>query len=189
MTYYFPFGIANKALSSSFAYTSVTASFSSSVNTDVVSASWASVAVYNGPTGDTGTSYTTADCPSGYIECPSLLATVSPGGYVKVCLDISPGCVVGFPVCPDSIPACPTPAPTTAPTPAPTPAPTEAPATPAPTEAPTPAPTAAPTPSPTEAPATPSPTPSPTQASYPCLLREVESRFEWRQRGLPTVAS
>jgi hypothetical protein len=65
MAYYFPFGVPSRALSSSFANTSVTASFSASVNTKVISASYAQVAVYNGDTGPSGDSYTTPACPSG----------------------------------------------------------------------------------------------------------------------------
>ena len=101
MTYYFPFGVNNKTLSSSFANTSVSASFSASVNTKVVSASNALVAAYPGPSGSKGTSYTTANCPSGYIPCPGL----SVPGYVLVCQELGSGCVSGFPACPSSIPS------------------------------------------------------------------------------------
>jgi hypothetical protein len=104
MSYYYPFGIASKTLSSSFANISVTASFSASVNSKAISASYANVVTYPGQTGPQGTSYTTGDCPTGYLECPDLLSSVAPA-YAKVCIEIGSGCITGFPACPESIPS------------------------------------------------------------------------------------
>ena len=105
MSYYYPFGVPNKTLSSSFASLSVTASFSASANSKAISSSYALAVTYPGASGSQGTSYSTGNCPSGYMECPDLLATVSPT-YAKVCIDLGSGCISGYPECPSSIPPC-----------------------------------------------------------------------------------
>jgi len=103
MAYYYPFGVSNKTLSSSFANNSVTASFSASASTKIISASFATTALYAGPKGPTGTSYSTPNCPAGYIECPSL----SVPGYSRVCQQLGAGCPEGqTATCPASVPGC-----------------------------------------------------------------------------------
>lgn len=105
MTYFYPFEKGVTVLSSSFALTAITASNPTSANTRVLSASYAPTALYQGPQGDPGTSYTTADCTTGYIECANLLTFVTPS-YAKVCLQIGDGCPPGqFVTCPDTIPS------------------------------------------------------------------------------------
>ena len=105
MTYFYPFEKGVTVLSSSFALTAITASNPASANTRVLSASYAPTAAYPGPQGNPGTSYSTADCPAGYIECPNLLSFVTPT-YAKVCLQIGDGCPPGqFVTCPSTIPS------------------------------------------------------------------------------------
>ncbi len=119
MTYFYPFGIPQVGVSSSYAAQATTASAAFALNINAQTAFWAATVQASGssgsagpvasgcttaPTGPTGpagpvgpTGPSLISCPAGSKACPNI---TPPSGYILVCIEIPPGCSEENTYCP-----------------------------------------------------------------------------------------
>jgi hypothetical protein len=121
MTYFYPYGIPQPAVSASFATATISASFATSAATRALTASHAQIAQNTGPSGSAGGSPSCGAGPQGpsgsvglsgpqgsaLLGCPPntrQCTGINVGGYAFVCIQVLPDCTLERTRCPGEVP-------------------------------------------------------------------------------------